>query len=183
MLSGFSELYNFNISSTSKILSLSSAAVWSWILICFILLSLINWIRFKDLESFEIYIPLKELFSGLRCSRASTLYTTVMLSRRAFFVGLLIFGSSFTNTGLVCPMIVIQFAYFLYLVIVRPFKLVKDNLIEITNEWFYLILLGLLSYFNSEDKWNTAVENIYLLLILLNSAVIILIMISKSLLF
>ena len=179
MLSSFSELHAWNTSSTSKIISLIFSAILSWACVGFILLTLINWAKLKDVQSLDNYIPLKELLGGQRHSRCSRLYSTVLLTRRAIFVILLIFGSSLNNISLVVPMIIIQLIYMLYLVIVRPFKLVKDNLIEITNECFYCLLLCLLSYYNTENRWIAVIENIYFLLIVLNSAVIISIMMSK----
>ena len=93
---------------------------------------------------------------------------------------LLILGQSLTNIALIVPMIIVQIAYLTNLIIVKPFKQRKDNIIEIVNEWFYLLLVSLLSYFNTEDRWAGVMENIYLWIILGNSMTIIMIMISKN---
>ena len=180
MLSSFSELYEFDTSSSSKIVSLMFAFCGFFICFGFISLSLINYIIHKNTDNMEKYIPLKEFFSGLKSRGLSKLYSTLLLMRRALFVSLLIFGQSFSNIGLICPMIIIQIIYLSGLTIVRPYKLVKDNIIEITNEWFYFLLIVLLSYFNSKDRWGGWIENVYLMIILGNSMTIITIMTGKK---
>ena len=179
MLSSFSELYEFNTSSTSNIISLLSAFAGAFICIWLILLSLINYVLNRNVENIETYNALKEFFSGIKHGNYSKLYSTLLLMRRMVFASILIFGQSFSNIGLICPMIIIQFAYLLNLVIVRPYKLAKDNIIEIVNELFYFLLIFILSYFNSKDRWSSIIENAYLIIILGNSVTIILIMIGK----
>ena len=178
LMSSFSELYNWNTSSTSKIISLLLAFVGSWICVNFISMSLINWVKYKDTQNMDNYIPLKEFFSGFKTNRVSKLYPTLLLSRRALFVALLVFGGSLNNFTLLCPMIIIQLAYLINLVVIKPFKQVKDNVIEITNEWYYFVMILLLAYFNSKDRWTSAIENTYFMIILGNSMSIISIMIG-----
>ena len=180
LLTSFAELYQWNTSSTSKIVSLFFAFVGAWICVTIVSLSLINWYKLKSIEKTDNYIPLKEFFSGIRAGKFSRLYATLLLSRRVFFVMLLILGQSLTNIALIVPMIIVQIAYLTNLIIVKPFKQRKDNIIEIVNEWFYLLLVSLLSYFNTEDRWAGVMENIYLWIILGNSMTIIMIMISKN---
>ena len=71
----------------------------------------------------------------------------------------------------------------IYLIIIgvkRPFKKVTDNIIEIMNEVFFLVLLSLLVFFNLEDRWNSTAKNIYLNIIISNSCVILLLMLGNS---
>ena len=56
----------------------------------------------------------------------------------------------------------------------------KNNIIEIANEWYYLVLVSLLSYFNSPDRWSEIIESVYLYIIIANSLTIISVIISKS---
>ena len=179
LLSSFSELYHWNTSNTSNIISLFIASIWAWIWVIFVALSLISWHTNKYRENLDIYIPLKELYSGIRNAKASMLYSTFLLTRRLIFVILLVYGETFSNIILIYPMIILQIAYLVQLLIVRPFKEVKNNIIEITNEWFYLLLILLLSYYNTKERWKSVMENAYLWIILGNSIVIIIIMISK----
>ena len=179
LLSSFSELSGGNTSNPSRIYSLIISFTFAWICIWFISLSLINWIKSKDNKNKENCIRLKEFFSGIKDEKYSRLYPTLMLIRRLIFIVWLILGKSLSSIILICPMIVVQVAYLVNLVFIKPYKLVKDNIIEITNEWFYCLLVGLLSYFNSKERWNSVSEDIYFGIILGNSISIISIMICK----
>ena len=179
LLSSFSEHYHWNTSSIPNIISLFIASIWAWIWFIFVALSLISWYTNKNRENLDIYIPLKELYSGIRNTKTSMLYSTFLLTRRLIFVVLLIYGETFSNIILIYPMIALQIAYLVQLLIVRPFKEVKNNIIEITNEWFYLLLILLLTYYNTNDRWKGIMENVYLWIILGNNIIIIVIMICK----
>ena len=106
LLTSFSELYQLNTSSTSKIVSLLFAFIGAWIWVTIVSFSWINWYKFKNIEKTDNYIPLKELFSGIRAGKFSRLYTTLLLSRRVLFVMLLTLGESLENIALIVPMII-----------------------------------------------------------------------------
>ena len=107
LLSSLSELYQWDTSSSSKILSLFFFAfVGVWICLSFVSLSMINYSIHKDTKNMDNYIPLKEFFSGINDKRMSRLYPIILFLRRILFVGWLIFGRSLNNFALVCPMIV-----------------------------------------------------------------------------
>ena len=103
LLSSFSELFKMD---TSNFISLCFAFICGWICITFMSLSLINYSIHKDTEEMDDYIPLKEFFNGISDKRTARLYPTFFLIRRLIFVAWLVFGNSFTNIILVCPMII-----------------------------------------------------------------------------
>ena len=178
MLSSFSEIYEWNVSTPSTVISIVFAFIGALVCLWFICLSVIGWYNQRDNEEMDRYIPLKELFSGVKSGAIPRLYSTLLLARRAIFVALLIFGKSLNNISLICPMIVIQIVYLSSLIIVGPYKQVKNNIIEVTNELFYFLLITLLSYFNTAERWSGTIEKVYFYIILANSVVIISIMIS-----
>ena len=59
-----------------------------------------------------------------------------------------------------------------------PFKSAINNILEIVNELFYLIVLGLLLFLNSEERWDDY-ENIFFNFLLANSYAIVIIMVGK----
>ena len=59
----------------------------------------------------------------------------------------------------------------LYTIIIRPFKEVKDNVIEIINEIGYTILISLLLYYNKESNWSEQEANIIMYSLLFLSIV------------
>ena len=180
LISSLSELHEWKASNQSKIISLIFAFIGAFVCLWFIWLSVVNWVRHRNTESMDNYIPWKELFSGIKSTSWSKLYSTFLLTRRCLFVVILIFGKSLSNFELICPMIVVQVFYLGNLIIVRPYKQVKNNIIEITNESFYFLLVVLLSYFNTAARWAGVMENIYLAIILANSMTIISIMIGNT---
>ena len=105
LISSLSELYNWDTSSSSKIISLFFAFVGGWICLSFISLSMINYSLYKDTKTMDNYIPMKEFFSGINDNRMSRLYPTILFLRRILFVGWLIFGRFLNSFTLVCPMI------------------------------------------------------------------------------
>ena len=180
MLSSFSEIKSWTTSDDPKIISLWIAFALSFLWIGLVVLTFVYWIKNRNIENINRFMSLKAFFSGLKDESRPRLYSTVLLARRAFLVVFLVMGSSLNSIVIIAPMIVIQFAYLSLFVVVRPYKATKDNILEITNELFYFVMIALLSHFNSESKWTKSAENAYLFLIIGNSIAIISIMISKS---
>jgi hypothetical protein len=60
----------------------------------------------------------------------------------------------------------VQLASTAYIAICRPFKQVKDSVIEINNQIIYLTACALLIHFNKEEKWNSSITNCYVYLII-----------------
>ena len=106
LLSSFSEIYEWNTSGSSNIISLLFAFIGGWICLSFVSLSLINYSIHKETKNMNNYIPLNEFFSGISNKMISRLYPTFLLLRRLIFIVLLVFGSSFNSFTLICPMIV-----------------------------------------------------------------------------
>ena len=178
MLSSFSEIKSWSTSDDSKIISLWIAFILSFLWIGLVVLTFLYWIKNRNLENTNRFMSFKAFFSGLKDESRPRLYSTVLLARRAFLVIFLVMGSSLNSILIIAPMIVIQFTYLSLFVVVRPYKATKDNILEITNELFYFVLIALLSHFNSESKWTNIIESWYLFLIIGNSLVVISIMIS-----
>ena len=100
----------------------------------FVGLSLISWYKNKHNEKMDEYIPMKEFFSGIKNTSISKLYSTILLARRVIIVILFIFGETLDSIVLVGTIIAIQVIYLANLIIVRPYKETKSNIIEVTNE-------------------------------------------------
>lgn len=61
----------------------------------------------------------------------------------------------------------------------RAFKKVVENIIEIMNETYFLLMVTGLLFFNTEKQWNVMAKEIYLGLIISNSVMILVLMLSK----
>ena len=49
----------------------------------------------------------------------------------------------------------------MYVIILRPYKEIKSNIIEIINEIYYLIFLSSLIFLNEEKNWNSTKSSVY----------------------
>ena len=97
LLTSFSELYQWDLSSLSRVVSFIWALFGAWVCFTMLSFSLINWYKHRSTENLDNYIPLKEFLSGVRTDSKAKLYSTYLLSRRILFVFLLIFGESLYN--------------------------------------------------------------------------------------
>ena len=179
VLTSTSEIKEWKTTTTSNIISLIIAIIWILFCIAFIFLSFLFWMKYKNKEINDEYMPLKEFFNGIKNRSNARIYSTIFLFRRTLYVSFLIFGNSLSNIGLIIPLIVFQIVYLAAIIFTRPFNETKNNIIEIVNEWFYLLLVSLLLYFNSIDRWSETIKNVYLFIIIANSLVLISIIISK----
>ena len=107
-------------------------------------------------------------------------YVLVLLMRRAIFVILLITLQSIQSWILIVILSILEIWYLIYIVILRPFKEKKDNIIEITNEIFFSVLLSSLIFLNSENDWNSILIDIYIWIIMSNTLTVFIIIICKS---
>ena len=61
----------------------------------------------------------------------------------------------------------------------RPFQRTENNIIEITNECIFMIMVAMIVYFDKEDEWSGSIKQAFTGLIFGNSLIITLIMIGK----
>ena len=183
LLSCTSEIKRWNTSNSSNIISLIISFVIVFVCGWFIIISFLSWTKYEISENVSENYPFKEFFNGITLKSSAKLYSTIFMLRRMTLVSLLIFGSSLSNIYLVIPMIVCQTVYLILVVSIRPFKEVKNNVIEISNEWFYLILVSMLAYYNETSRWSQSIQSVYLGIIIMNSLTIISVLICKLLIF
>ena len=103
----------------------------------------------------------------------------VMMIRRASFVALLITIASVRSWILISILSVMQLWYMTYIIILRPYENVKNNIIETLNEIFFSILLIWLIFINSEKDWSFIATQIYMWVIASNSIITFLLTLRK----
>ena len=161
LISCINEIYHINKSEPNNIISLVFAILT--ICVCF---GLILWVFLLSLSSYEIskdaHSYLGEIYHGVKTKKKNKLYVSILLIRRALFIALLFTLASIQSWLMISILSVIQFWYLTYIVLIRPFESKKDNMIEIINETFFLILLVSLIFLNSEENWNSQITNIYI---------------------
>ena len=65
-----------------------------------------------------------------------------------------------------------QWFYTLLIVLLRPFAAVKDNILEIMNEFFYIGFCVTLFWYNSENDWSSTSAWVYIGFMMGNNGII-----------
>ena len=123
---------------------------------------------------------LKELFSGVKELKRQQFHLVVFFIRRIvytfFFVGL----RNVSSQAIIGYITHFQIYYIVYIVINRPYKETIANIIEISNEIFFLIIIGVLNLFYKEESWSSLNTGLFMTLIILNFFFIFVTISSKS---
>ena len=179
LISSINEIYESNTKDSYRLISF----VFS-ILIVLIFVLMIGLIQYLTFSSYSLneneHNKLEEFFRGLQFDGKHKFYTTVLLLRRLIFIVLLITWTSISSRALIVIISLIQVGYVIYLSYIRPYKNLKENLIEILNEFYFLFLIVYLIPINTENEWSTLKENIYLYVLVSNTLVIFMIVLGKT---
>ena len=161
LVSSINEIYNWNTSQSSRIVSLISAVLI--LIFCFVL---IIFAFILSLSSYEVieetHNKLGEFYWGIKMQKKSKIHIPLMLSRRMIFISSLICLTSVNSQILIGVLSFLQLIWFVYLVVLRPYKEFKGNFIEIIWEIYFLTLLTALIWLNSDEKWTKLSTNIYM---------------------
>ena len=164
LISWVSEIYHFNCSSAKRIFSIIIAflvlIVWMAIIVFMIFLSI-----FKDANKTP-EIPVQRskfahLFNGVTLNTKSRLFIWLLLIRRAVFVSLLITVEPVSSILVISILAGLQLIYVGLLVFIRPYELAKCNIIEITNEIYFLSYIASLLRFNTASDWEGTPTTVY----------------------
>ena len=180
LVSSFHEIYELNTTDSYRI---SSFIFSIWMIIIFwLMLSFIQYLIFSSYRYNENeHNKWEEFFRGLKQNKKSKFYLTMLLLRRLVFVSLLITWVNISSRAFIVILALIQAIYIIYLSCIRPWEAIKGNIIEIMNEFYFLFLLIFLSIINTENDWNSAKTSLYLWVLISNTLIIFLIVLSKKL--
>ena len=172
------EIYSFNSSQPLRVVSFAFAIMilisWIFILALAIYLSMSAYTVNEGKHN-----KLGEFFNGLKMHRKFKFYMCMLILRRAIFVVLLVTWISLSSRLLIGLLVLLQLIYLVYVCYLRPFRELKDNLPEIMNEAYFLVLLSSLVYLNEERYWSSAVTSIYMWGVCSNCMAALLISIGK----
>ena len=160
LLATFSEIHEGNLSSGMYESSFSFAII---ILVFFcVVYSLlfihwsVYWVQY-DMED-SVF---EDLYRGLRPTVLCRTFNLMFVFRRILFACIFTFIYKESMTLKFSLLIGLQGVYLLWLVGIRPFNVIKDNVLEIFNELSYFVLCALIAYFNTSSRWNMAAEWAY----------------------
>ena len=179
MVSWINEIYTFDISEDLKLLSvIVSILILTSLLMFVIFIGIFALSKYKANEG--EHNKMNEFFNGLKSDKKYRFYVVVLMSRRLVFILLLFVCTPVSSKIVIYILSILQIAYFIYLILIKPFKHNRSGIILLINECFFLILLSSLLILNTKSDWTPTVEIIYSQIINLNSVMSALVIIGKS---
>ena len=115
----------------------------------------------RSQESTDKRSKFAQLFNGVSSNKKSRLYVALLQLRRAIFITLLITVEPVSSIVVISILVGLQVIYLFLLMIIRPFELVKCNMIEILNEMYFLTILASLLKYNNITNWVGTPTTIY----------------------
>ena len=153
--------------------SLSIACIILAFWLCFIFVSIWQFLKSLKDNGLEKMYYFVEFFSGIKGTKKARVYALIFLLRRTVLCWIvLLFQRLMSLTVLNSVFVFFQLWYLLFSWILKPFNDVKDNILEIMNEVFYTFLWSSLIYFQTKDKWSTVFENAYIGVMLFNNLIL-----------
>ena len=178
LISSINEIFNFDTSTSLRIISVCFAfLILSFWLSLIVLTSKLTFSAYESIEGGHNKIG--EFFNGVKMEKKSKLYVVVLLIRRFVYVFLLISLVSIQSWILISVLSILQFGYALFIIILRPFKEIRCNLIEILNELYFIVLLSALIFLNKKEDWNNTITTIYMGILSSNTLMAFVILFSK----
>ena len=167
------EIYKFNASNFVRIVSLSTAILLLLLsIVCFILIIFTIIIAFSSYQVDENeHNKLEEIVKGIKTDKKFKIYSPILLFRRAVFVVILITFTFASSKLIIGILSFLQLIYAASIMIQRPFKEVKINLIEIINEIYFFGLMFSLFFLNTNNDWNSFKISLYVWVLASNSMI------------
>ena len=182
LICSISEIYHFDHSDAKRIVSLAIALILLFLWITMIIIVIIFFIiKYKNSnqDSPDKRDKFAHLFNGVSPSKKARLYVAALLLRRIIFVTLLITIEPVSSVLVISIWLGFQVIYFAFVIFIRPYKLVKWDIIEIINETYFLIMLASLLKYNSISNWERTPTTVYTWFITSNSIIGFIIIFSK----
>jgi hypothetical protein len=179
LLASLSEINQFVIGPTASTISLCIAGAFALFSFSFCLNS--YYASFKYLKDFDPNnkFLIMEYYAGIKESKWARFYTPILLTRRLLFVVVILLLQFSGKDTTFIFLIVIQAAYIGQLVILRPFRQIENNIVEVSNEAFYVGYLIMIFVLDGESMWSDQMSKIFVFCITANNFAIALVMLSK----
>ena len=182
LTSWISEIYHFDYYGSKRkasiIIAFLTLMAWLVLIIATTFLAIS-----KNIDSYpespEKRSKFAHLFNGVSLNRKSRLYVPLLQLRRIIFVTLLITVEPVSSILIISILVGLEVVYLGLLIFIRPFELVKWNIIEIINEMYFLTMLATILKYNTVAGWEGLPTTMYTWFITSNCFVSLLIISSK----
>jgi hypothetical protein len=179
LLASLSEINQIAINSTASMISLCIAGVFA--LFSFSICLNAYYMTFKHCTNFDpnYKFLFMEYYAGIKDGRWARFYTPTLLTRRLLFIVVIILFKFLGRNTTFILLIIIQVVYICQFVILRPFRQMENNIVEGTNEAFYVSYLILMFILDEESMWSDQMTKIFIFCITANNFVVALVMTSR----
>ena len=164
LIAWVSEMYQFNFNETKRkisiIITFLILIAWMALIVITILFTFSKDVN-KLSESQDKRSKFAHLFDGLSPNKKSRLFAWLIQIRRAIFVILLIILGPKSSIIVISFLVGLQFIYLLLLAAIRPYEVVIWNIIEMTNELYFLVILAFLLKYNTAADWKGTPITVY----------------------
>ena len=164
LIAWVSEMYQFNFNETKRKFSIIIAFLiliaWIALIVITILFTLSNSAN-KLSESQDKRSKFANLFDGLSPNKKSRMFAWLLQIRRAIFVILLIILGPKSSIIVISFLVGLQLIYLLFLASIRPYEVLIWNIIEMTNELYFLVILAFLLKYNTAADWEGTPTTVY----------------------
>jgi hypothetical protein len=181
ILSGTSEIYQFEGEKWNLIVSLLITLILMGVWISLIILNMIYCWRYRN-KKFPEKFFLMELFDGLNNNNTSRLYRSWSFTRKLILILFVVFFEDMSRTSAFSVILATQTVMWVLIIIFRPFETFSDNLVNIITEGFVIYTIALFFAFNSEEKWTDTRTDVFIYSVIANSWTICLILSGRSML-
>lgn len=123
----------------------------------------------------------EELFSDLKNKRHAKSYQIMLMIRRCLLITIIICFRFMPKIAYLSVLAGFQLIYFCYIFVVRPFTILKENVVEVFNELIFTVLVFILVFVNEKDKWNNIKESAFVYLLIMPSIFLLITSIGKYL--
>ena len=179
LLANISNLRDYDVSTAPQIASLSFSAVIFALCVLFLVAAFMMFQKSNKKSKRKKRLKWEEFLSGVKEKKIAKIYCFLALLRRFLMVSWLLLSKPLGAKGSVEGLLLVQIPYFIFFIIVRPFDQVKNNMVEGTNELFLVVIISYLCFYNTESMWTDSATQIFIYVILGNTAVVVLILFGK----
>lgn len=121
-----------------------------------------------------------EIFADLRLNRLARFYTPLVLGRRVVYIFTILVLYRGSGLFVLISLFILQIIYCITMIVMRPFDQKSNNIIEIINEAYNVVYIGLLVILRTESMWEGGMTQVFLTLIVTNMLATMLVQIGKS---
>jgi len=153
-ISSLSELKTTSIKDINSIISVFFPIIILFIFFILISLNLIYWWVYKTTEEDSIDFKFQQYYASLKITKWARLYHLFDLIRKLSFCTWLIMFLFRPNFERVAAFSLVQILFLSYVLVVRPFSLIRDNIREIVNEILFTFYSISWFFLHSKEDWN-----------------------------